>query len=114
MDRHPDFDFRDWPTTCGRAAACRRQRVSFVTSVGVLVRDGYRCFVPGCDVRADVVDHIEPAHPGMPDGLFFDPRNLRASCRRHNAARGWQTYAARELGTPSQGVTRTYGKPRIR
>ena len=64
----------------------------------ILSRDGYRCrVVPGCGRTANVVDHIEPVTPQMPDSLFFDERNLRASCARHNQARGWKTYAEREL-----------------
>ena len=56
----------------------------------VLARDAYRCrIVPGCDAHANVADHIQPVYPGMPDSLFFDPRNLRAGCRRHNVARGF-------------------------
>jgi hypothetical protein len=56
----------------------------------VLVRDAWRCrIVPGCTRPATVADHIEPVYPGMPDSLFFDPRNLRAACRDHNIARGF-------------------------
>jgi hypothetical protein len=44
-----------------------------------------------------VPDHIIPVYPGMPDSEFFSEANARASCAKHNRARGWQTYAKREL-----------------
>jgi 5-methylcytosine-specific restriction endonuclease McrA len=65
----------------------------------VLIRDNWTCFVPGCPTKGEVLDHIIPTYPGMPDDLFFSEKNARASCAKHNRARGWQTYAARELGT---------------
>ena len=43
----------------------------------------------GCDRYANVCDHIRAVYPGMPDRGFFDPKNLRASCRAHNLARGY-------------------------
>jgi hypothetical protein len=65
--------------------------------LGVLHRDLWACFVPGCGVSASVADHIIPVYPGMPDGLFFDATNLRASCRRHNTGRGVAARLEREL-----------------
>ena len=52
----------------------------------VLERDGYRCQIgyPGCTVLATQVDHVRPLSAG---GAKYDPANLRASCRRCNAAR---------------------------
>lgn len=67
------------------------------TRLRVLHRDLWRCFVPGCQVTASVADHIIPVYPGMPDALFFDESNLRASCRHHNTARGVAARLDREL-----------------
>ena len=78
----------------------------------VLRRDSYRCFVNGCARYANVLDHIEPVRPDTPDWLFFSESNARAACPRHNSARGWQTYASRELGE-SAVVTRDYTRPRV-
>jgi 5-methylcytosine-specific restriction endonuclease McrA len=49
----------------------------------VLARDGRVCQVggPRCTIRATQVDHIVPTSQG---GAFFNPANLRASCRRCN------------------------------
>jgi 5-methylcytosine-specific restriction endonuclease McrA len=63
----------------------------------VLHRDLWECFVPGCGVSASVADHIEPVYPGMPNAWFFNEANLRASCRRHNTARGVAARLQREL-----------------
>jgi hypothetical protein len=52
--------------------------------------------VKGCTTPANVADHIRPVHPGMPDAEFFSLGNLRASCRKHNIARG---FAAQLDGT---------------
>ena len=67
------------------------------TRLRVMHRDLWLCFVPSCEVRASVADHVIPVYPGMPDALFFDERNLRASCRRHNTARGVAARLEREL-----------------
>ena len=68
----------------------------------VLHRDLWTCFVPACPVSASVADHIIEVYDGMPDGLFFDEWNLRASCRRHNTARGVAARLGRELeGEPA-------------
>jgi hypothetical protein len=45
-----------------------------------------------------VADHIIPVDPEMPDWLFFDPNNLRGSCKRHNTARGVAAGLERGLG----------------
>jgi hypothetical protein len=55
----------------------------------VLRRDGYRCLVSGCVVRADVCDHIDAVNATTTDAEFYDMRRLRASCRAHNIARGY-------------------------
>ena len=54
--------------------------------LSVLRRDAYRCWVDGGP--ASIADHIMPWYEGMPDSLFFGMDNLRASCKRHNTARG--------------------------
>ena len=65
--------------------------------LAILNRDMWQCRVsPGCTRPAEVVDHIEPVYIGMPDALFFDPRNLRASCKRHNLTRGMAARFVRE------------------
>lgn len=73
-----------------------------------------------CPVSASVADHIIPVFPEMPNGLFFDEMNLRASCRRHNTARGVAARLERELSgeaepskrnpvvTPLRKVPRVY------
>jgi hypothetical protein len=40
--------------------------------------------VDGCEVSAEAVDHIQQTSLEMPDALWFDMDNLRASCWRHN------------------------------
>ena len=70
----------------------------------VLVRDLYRCWVPTCPVSANVADHIEPSTLDMPDWLFYSLDNLRASCRRHNTARG----VAARLEQETRGVAAPY------
>jgi hypothetical protein len=54
----------------------------------VLARDLHHCWVSGCERPGIIADHITPVYPGMGDGEFYDPANLRASCRYHNTARG--------------------------
>ncbi len=63
----------------------------------VLHRDLWRCYVPDCPLPANVADHIDTVYPGMPDAWFFDEANLRASCKRHNTARGVAARLEREL-----------------
>jgi 5-methylcytosine-specific restriction endonuclease McrA len=75
------------------------------TRLRVLHRDLWSCFVPGCPVSASVADHIIPVYPEMPDSLFFDEMNLRASCKPHNTARGVAARLERDLSReppPSQ------------
>jgi 5-methylcytosine-specific restriction endonuclease McrA len=62
----------------------------------VLRRDLHRCWIPSCEAWADVCDHVAPVYPGMPDTEFYNPWNLRASCRRHNTARGVAARLERE------------------
>lgn len=63
----------------------------------VLHRDLWRCWVPACERSASVADHIIAVGPDMPDALFFDPSNLRASCAPHNLRRGHVAQFQREL-----------------
>jgi 5-methylcytosine-specific restriction endonuclease McrA len=62
----------------------------------VLARDGYMCQVksPVCTVKATCVDHIQDWKLG---GAWYDPANLRASCKPCNAYRA----AKRKDDTPS-------------
>jgi hypothetical protein len=71
------------------------------TRLRVLRRDGYRCWITGCQVRANVADHIVPSSLDMPDFEFYSMANLRASCKRHNTARGVAARLDREM---SDGV----------
>jgi len=43
-----------------------------------------RLRLPGCTVAATHIDHIVPVSQG---GAWFDPNNLRASCRWCNLSR---------------------------
>jgi len=63
----------------------------------ILARDKEQCFVLGCPRRGNVVDHINPVYPGMPDREFYDERNLRASCHKHNTTRGMVANYEREI-----------------
>jgi hypothetical protein len=63
----------------------------------VLHRDLWSCYVGTCEVSASVADHIIPVSPEMPDWMFFDPNNLRGSCKRHNTARGVAARLERDL-----------------
>lgn len=47
----------------------------------ILKRDGYRCAIPGCEQRADQVDHIRPHSLGGSD----DPSNLASLCDYHHS-----------------------------
>lgn len=69
----------------------------------VLRRDLYRCrIVEGCAERASVADHIVSVFVGMPDALFFNPKNLRAGCRSHNLARGFAERLATDAGSDAE------------
>jgi 5-methylcytosine-specific restriction endonuclease McrA len=61
----------------------------------VLDRDLWTCQVrdKGCTHGATEVDHITPAIEG---GDFYNPTNLRASCKRCNSTRGARLAAARQ------------------
>lgn len=68
----------------------------------VLARDGGLCQIRDrdCDLDAGEVDHIIRPEDG---GAWYDEANLRAACRRCNAARGGRVGAARtnaRLGPP--------------
>jgi hypothetical protein len=76
--------------------------------VRVLARDGNRCWVLSCENFANVCDHIEPVYEGMPDALFFDMTNLRASCRRHNLVRGYAAKLEREIAGGVRPAPRRY------
>jgi hypothetical protein len=62
----------------------------------VLDRDRH-CYVVNCPELANVADHILPVYPGMPDSEFYALTNLRASCKRHNTARGVAARLQREI-----------------
>jgi hypothetical protein len=50
-----------------------------------------------CDQRATVADHIVPSSLDMADFEFYALSNLRASCKRHNTARGVAARLEREV-----------------
>ena len=70
----------------------------------VLQRDLWTCYVKGCGriVGRAHCDHISAVYPGMPDAEFYAESNLRASCQRHNVARGVAARLEREV---SEGVS---------
>ena len=87
------------PTTDKRRYGTQRWRR---TRLRVLNRDGWRCYVASCMLRGSVCDHIAPVYDGMPDWEFYDESNLRASCQRHNTARGVAARLEREVaGEPA-------------
>src|SRR5688500_8239775 len=65
------------------------------------------CWVNGCPEPGNVADHINPVYPGMPDHEFYALSNLRASCKRHNTARGVAARLDREtrdgVAAPQRG-----------
>jgi 5-methylcytosine-specific restriction endonuclease McrA len=63
------------------------------TRRAILARDARVCMVqgPNCTGIATTVDHIIPTSQGGP---FWDPANLRASCKRCNYGRGSSIAAA--------------------
>jgi hypothetical protein len=77
---------RRWSGT-DRRYSTYRWRVK--TRLPVLRRDGWRCWVSGCERRGDVADHIDPVGPFTTDAEFFDQSRIRASCRGHNLGRGF-------------------------
>jgi hypothetical protein len=79
--------------------------------LSILHRDLWSCFVPACPVSASVADHIIPTYPGMPDAVFFDPLKLRASCKRHNTARGVAARLERELNGEADPEPRIIPRP---
>lgn len=62
-------------------------------------------------MSASVAGHIIPTYPGMPDSLFFDPMNLRASCKPHNTARGVAARLERELNGEADPEPRAELRP---
>ena len=50
-----------------------------------LVRDGWRCVVPGCDARATHADHIITRPPAPTPTAADVLTNLRSLCARHDA-----------------------------
>jgi 5-methylcytosine-specific restriction endonuclease McrA len=76
--------------------------------LAILDRDRWVCQVrdKGCTHGATAVDHITPAVEG---GDFYDPANLRATCRRCNSTRGSRlamSRAARYRNTEARYATR--------
>ena len=74
----------------------------------ILDRDGGRCQVQGpkCTTFATAVDHIVAIAEG---GDFWQPSNLRATCRRCNSVRGAELAnrrAARYRNTEARYSTR--------
>jgi 5-methylcytosine-specific restriction endonuclease McrA len=62
--------------------------------VAVLNRDRWQCQIrlDGCTTQATSVDHVTEPLQG---GEFWDPANLRASCRPCNSRRGGRLAASR-------------------
>lgn len=82
--------------------------------LAVLMRDLYRCQVaPQCPVPASVADHIDPVYEGMPDSEFYDPANLRASCKRHNTARGVAARLQRDMRMSERAAPYSFGVRRL-
>jgi 5-methylcytosine-specific restriction endonuclease McrA len=57
--------------------------------LSILERDGYLCTIraAGCTKTATEVDHILPAALDPTGHGWYDPENLRASCRSCNLGR---------------------------
>lgn len=51
----------------------------------VLQRDGYRCYVQGCQQRAVIVDHIERRGDSPTPTALDVPENCRSLCTSHDA-----------------------------
>jgi hypothetical protein len=77
----------------------------------VLDRDRH-CYVISCPERANIADHINPVYQGMPDREFYALTNLRASCKRHNTARGVAARLQREIegGVAPEPSRYSFGK----
>jgi hypothetical protein len=71
-----------------------------------LNRDGWRCYAASCMLVGNVADHIVPVNAWTTDAEFFDVTGLRASCRRHNTARGVAARLEREVSGESEPVRR--------
>jgi hypothetical protein len=71
-----------------------------------LNRDGWRCYVTSCMLVGNVADHIVPVTAWTTDAEFFDVNGLRASCRRHNTARGVAARLEREVAGQAEPVRR--------
>jgi hypothetical protein len=69
-----------------------------------LNRDGWRCYAPSCMLVGNVADHITPVAAWTTDAEFFDVDGLRASCKRHNTARGVAARLEREVSGESEPV----------
>lgn len=63
-----------------------------------LKRDGYRCAVPGCVIRASHADHIVSRKKGGADHLS----NLRSYCQPHHSTKTAQADGG--FGRPAQPV----------
>ena len=61
----------------------------------ILEQDGYACQIrgPKCKGMATEVDHIVSPLEG---GSFWDPNNLRSSCKRCNVVSGQQVRVRRQ------------------
>ena len=64
---------------------------------GALDRDGHTCAVPGCKVKATVVDHVVGRRSGGTDTLA----NLRCLCAHHDS----------QIKETSSGKRKNNGKP---
>jgi 5-methylcytosine-specific restriction endonuclease McrA len=86
------------------------------TRLIVLRRDAYRCWVDNCPEYANQCDHIEAASPSLPDTQFYALTNLRASCRKHNTARGISAMLDRDTagGVKEPPRSFSYGGSRLR
>jgi hypothetical protein len=67
-----------------------------------------RCYVINCPEPVKAADHIIPSSLEMPDWQFFDPMNLRGSCKRHNTARGVAARLEREVASGVAPPPRRY------
>ena len=81
-----------------------------------VVVSGRSCWA--CPAPPTCCDHVRSVYLGMPDVEFFDRRNLRPSCRKHNLLKGSAEALQRDLGgapdRPSTVITRGYTLGRTR